>query len=98
MSLVKRRSTRALRRAKVVVSHQCDRRVAALRVASVACKPKIRRRAASKFDLEAGESKESKARILVERSKLSKSSRVSITKKVKTVEVGFKAVPISRVK
>ena len=50
------------------------------------------------FDLEAGESKESMARILVERSKLSKSSRVSITKKVKTVEVGLKAVPISKVK
>ena len=50
------------------------------------------------FDLEAGESKESKARILVERSKLSKSSRVTITKKVKTVKVGLKAVTISKVK
>ena len=50
------------------------------------------------FDIEAGESKESKARFLVERSKLSKSSRVSNTKKVKTVEVGLKAVPVSKVK
>ena len=78
MSLVKRRSTRALRRAEVVDSHQKCR---------VQTEDPSPRRAASKFDLEAGEGKESKARILVERSKLSKSSRVSMTKKVKTVEV-----------
>ena len=42
------------------------------------------------FDIKAGESKESKARFLVKRSKLSKSSR--------TVEVGLKAVPVSKSK
>ena len=48
------------------------------------------------FDHITGESNESKARFLVERSKLSKSSRVSNTTKVKTVEVGLKAVPVSK--